>query len=136
MYACLLPKQTSYLFVFLFLGSLILDQVGQRTLENSIVKTYPTTSWESFSYDRGKVRKKLGKNWNRNSWDLSQIFVCSLRERSCFDSYYNYPCKHLIISTTKIYFQNFKKRKWAIWSNDFFQPRQLIGKSNQVGVRD
>ena len=83
-----------------------------------------------------KYWKKIGKNWNLNSWNLSQIILCSLRERSCFNSYYNYPCKYLIISTTKIYFQNFEKRKWTIWSNNFFQPRQLITKANQVGVRD
>ena len=124
------------MFVLLFLGSLILDQVGQRTIESSILKMYLTTSWESFSYARRKVRKKIGKNWNLNSWNLSQIILCSLRERSCFNSYYNYPCKYLIISTTKIYFQNFEKRKWTIWSNNFFQPRQLITKANQVGVRD
>ena len=89
-----------------------------------------------FSFRSRKSKEIIRKNFHLNSWNLSQIFLCSLRERSCLNSYYNYPCKHLIVSTTKIYFQNFEKRKWTIWSNNFFQPRQLITKANQVGVRD
>ena len=100
---------------------------------SSYLKTNLRTLWESFPYDVGK-REKNQKGISPKSIksfpNPSLVFYRS--ERFCFNAYYNYSCKRLIISMTKLYLEVFQKWKWKTLTNKFFQLQQRIAKANQV----
>ena len=42
----------------------------------------------------------------------------------------DYPCKHLVISMTKLNFEEFQHQKLTTWKTIFFWPQQQVAKAN------